>query len=167
MSKKSNKKNKKKNIKLPKKKKFNYKSLAIWLSVFAAAALVLLCSYIVYLNTSPEAADFVNIRWSSEKAYDASSDEVDMYTVYNNKYNNYQGSMELKGDGGFTFWMNVGDPNDGTHSGRYSYDRDKQKINAVFDNGQKAVFKIVRNDDNKIDHIEVPYEGYTVWFYNK
>lgn len=164
MSKKKSKK-KKKNVNTPKAKKKSYKSLIICLCAVAVIAAVIVVSYVYYLNTSLQATDFANTTWKSVSAYDASSDEVDMATVYSNRYDSYQGSMLLNGDGTFTFWMSTGDPEDGTHSGEYTYNREKDKIVAKFDSGDKVKFKIIRNDDNSIDHIEVPYDEYTVWFY--
>lgn len=163
MSKKKTKSKKKNNIQ--KKKKNNLKSLIAVISVIVGIAIVILVSYLVHFYTSLESTDFANTIWRSKSAYDASADEVDIKTVYNNKYDNYQGSLELKSDGVFTFWMSPGDPNDGTHQGTYTYERDKNTISVTFDNGEEAVFKIVRDKDNSINHIEVPYDEYTVWFY--
>lgn len=160
----SKKKNKKKNT-APKKKRKNLKPLIAWLSVLLVIVLIVGISYIVYYNTSLQTTDFANTHWKSVTAYNDSNKKVSIIKVYNNYYDNYQGSMELKGDGTFTFWMNVGDPNDGTHNGSYTYNRDSQILNATFGNGEKTKFKIIRNEDNTIDHIEAPYDGYTVWFY--
>ncbi len=157
-------KSKKKNY-TQKKKKNDFKSLIAVISVVVGIAAVILVSYLVYFYTSLESTDFANTIWRSKSAYNASDDEVDMDIVYNNKYDNYQGSLELKGDGVFTFWMSPGDPNDGTHQGEYTYDKDKNTISAKFDNGEKVTFKIIREKDNSINHIEVPYKGYNVWFY--
>lgn len=160
----SKKKNKRKNTQKTKKKK-NLKPLIGWLSALLAIVVIVAVSYIYYYNTSLQTTDFANTAWKSVTAYNASNKKVSIKKVYNNYYDNYQGSMELKGDGTFTFWMSVGDPSDGTHSGSYTYDRDSQILNATFGNGEEAEFKIIRNEDNTIDHIEAPYDGYTVWFY--
>ena len=158
----SKKKNKKRNTQKTKK---NLKPLIGWLSALLAIVVIVAVSYIYYYNTSLQTTDFANTAWKSVTAYNDSNKKVSIKKVYNNYYDNYQGSMELKGDGTFTFWMNVGDPSDGTHSGSYTYDRDSQILNATFGNGEEAEFKIIRNEDNTIDHIEAPYDGYTVWFY--
>lgn len=155
-------KRKKKPAKKPERK--SRKSLITSLCVVAGAALVIGIVYIIYLNTSLAATDFADVTFNSSSAYDASKDEVDIREVYNNRYSGYQGSLTLNGDGTFSFWMTVGDPEDGTHSGDYTYDRGSNKIKAVFDSGEKATFKIIRNEDNTINHIEAPYNDYTVWF---
>lgn len=160
----SKKKNKKRNTQKTKKKR-NLKPLIGWLSVLLVIVIIVAVSYIYYYNTSLQTTDFANTDWKSVSAYNDSNKKVSIEKVYNNYYDNYQGSLGLKGDGTFTFWMNVGDPNDGTHSGSYTYDRDSQILNATFGNGEEAEFKIIRNEDNTIDHIEAPYDGYTVWFY--
>jgi hypothetical protein len=163
MSKKKSKKKQQSNIKKPKKK--NLKSLIILICVCVAICAVIVVSYFIYMSTSLEGTDFANTIWRSKSAYDASADEVDITTVYNNRYDNYQGSLTLKSSGEFEFWMSPGDPEDGTHKGDYTYDREKEQLSATFDSGEEATFKIIRNSDNTIDHIEVPYEDYTVWFY--
>ena len=148
----------------PKKKKIKVKNIVITACVIAAAAVACAVVYIIYLNTSLSDADFAGKMWRSTSAYDSSGDEADLKTIYNNYYRNYRGSLKLKDDGTFSFWMSVGDPTDGTHSGSYTYDRDKDIVNAVFDSGDKADFKIVRDKNKTIEHIEAPYNGYTIYF---
>ncbi len=158
------KKSKKRKNPYPKKKRKNYKPLIIACAVVVLCAVLIIISYVIYLNTSLEAADFVGRDFRSVSALDASGDEVDMEDIYNVRYDSYQGSLTLKGDGTFELWLTSGSADDGTHRGSYTYDREKQIINAVFDSGEKAKFKLVRNGDNTLKRIEVPYNGYTVYF---
>jgi hypothetical protein len=60
--------------------------------------------------------------------------------------------------------MSPGDEDDGTHTGNYSYDREKQTLSMNFDSGDKATYKIIRKKDGTIERIEVPYNGYKVYF---
>lgn len=157
------KKSKKKKTALPKKRKKNYKSLIITLAVILAAAAAAAVSYCVYYFNSPESAGFVGKTYKCLKAYDASGDEAHLQDVYNVRYDAYQGSMTLNNDGTFSFWMKPGSADDGEHGGKYTYNKDKDIINATFGNNEKVKFKIARNADGSVEHIEVPYQGYTVY----
>ncbi|MBQ5398757.1 MAG: hypothetical protein IIU14_04880 [Ruminococcus sp.] len=160
----SRKKTKKHNLhtKKPKKKSMKPLIAAICAAVVVIGGIV--AAYLIWQNTSLEATDFVGKEWVSVEARDASNDEVDIFEVYNVKYNNYNGRLGLNGDGSFNFWMSPGDESDGTHTGKYSYDREKQRLNMEFDSGDKMTCKIKRKADNTIERIEVPYNGYTVYF---
>lgn len=156
------------NKKSSKKKKTNntkniLKIACIVLGVVAVIAVV----YLIYILTAPKPSGIEDTYWKSVSAYDASDDEVEMAEVYDNYYSSYQGSMYFDADMTFEFWMSPGNPEDGTHTGEYTYDAESDKINAVFDSGEKSVFTIIRNEDNSIERIEVPYGDYTVWFVSK
>lgn len=159
----SKKKTKKKKNTAPKKKKKNIKAVIISAAVVLTVAAAIAVSYIVYINTSLEAADFAGKSFKSVSAYDASGDEADLADVYNVRYDNYQGSMKLNGDGTFELWLFPGAKDDGEHAGKYTYNRDKQELNAKFDGGAKMKMKIIRNGDGSLKRIEVPYNGYTVY----
>ncbi len=159
MSKKKKRKNKKS---LPSKKKKSYKSLIITLAVVLILGAVIAVSCIITYNSSPESAGIVKT-FTCSKAYNASGDEVELGEVYNLRYDNYQGSMTLNNDYTFTFWMTPGAKDDGLHGGSYTYDKDKDIINATFGSGEKVKFKIARNPDGQVNHIEVPYQGYKVY----
>ncbi len=159
----SKKKTGKKKNNAPKKKKKNIKKLLITLAVVAVIAAAVAVSYVIYLNTSLETADFAGKTFNSVSALDASGDEADLHSVYNVRYDNYQGSMKLSGDGTFELWMTPGAKDDGEHAGTYTYDRDKQVLKAKFSGGAKAEFKLIRNDDGSLKRIEIPYNGYTVY----
>lgn len=158
------KKNKKRNVKSPKKKKKNIKSIIVSCVVVLVIAAAVVTAYIIYQNTSLDAADFSNSTFVCSSARDASGDEADMSDVYNLRYDNYQGSLKLSGDGSFEFWMSPGTKDDGVHAGTYTYNREKQVLNAKFDNGEKVNFKLVRGADGGLKRIEAPYNGYTVSF---
>ncbi len=164
MSKKKSKK--KKNITTKKKKK-NIKPLIATMAVIVGIAAVIAVSYVVYMNTSLAGAGFADKSYVSVSAYDASGDEADLHSVYNVRYDDYKGSMKLNSDGTFELWMTPGAKDDGEHSGKYTYDRDKQVLNAKFDGGAKMKMKIIRNDDGSLKRIEIPYNGYTVYMTEK
>lgn len=142
----------------------NYKSLIKAGCVLLAVALVFTAVYVIYAITSPKNSGLKNTYWESVSAYNASGDEVDMQQVYNNYYSSYQGSMRFKDDNTFTFWMSPGNPEDGTHSGVYTYNHEDDTISVEFGSGDKAKFDIVRKKDNTIKRIEVPYGDYIVYF---
>lgn len=149
------------------KKNKNKKSLIKIICVALATILTIACVYVIYILTTPKPSGLENTFWKSVSAYDASNDEVEIEMVYNNYYSSYQGSMIFNEDMTFDFWMGPGNPEDGSHKGTYTYNADNDTVNAVFDNGKKAVFKIVRSDDDSIKRVEAPYNGYTIWFVPK
>ena len=134
------------------------------LIIFIVAIICIVASVFIFNYISKPPADISGTKWKSVSAYDASKDEVDMSVIYENYYSSYQGSLELNEDNTFAFWLQKGNPTDGTHSGKYEYDKSKDIINATFDNGEEKEFKIVRDKNNKIKRIEAPYEKYTVYF---
>ena len=157
------KKSKKKNNAVKTVKKKSKKPMIIALCAVAAAAAAIVA--IALLNRPEEPPKFWDKQYSSTSAYDASGDEVELKKIYNNeRYPNYQGSMSLKSDGTFSFWMGVGDPSDGTHKGTYTYDRASETVSATFDNGETAEFKVIKDSEGNIDHIEAPYGEYKIWF---
>lgn len=156
-------KKKKRNPHTKKPKKKSIKPLIITLCAAAVVIGAIVAAYVLWQNFSLEATDFVNKEWVSVEAFDSDGEKVDIFEVYDVTYNNYNGRLNLKGDGTFDFWMSPGDADDGTHSGSYSYDRDKEQLNMTFDSGEKAKYKIIRKNDS-IERIEVPYNGYTVYF---
>ncbi|MCH5304698.1 MAG: hypothetical protein J1E41_07525 [Ruminococcus sp.] len=160
----SKKKSKKRKNPVQKKKQKDFKPLIIAGVAAIVCVVFIVITYVVYLNTSLEATDFVNKDFKSVSAFDASGDEADMNDIYHVRYDNYQGSLSFKGDGTFELWLTPGSLDDGVHSGSYTYNRDKQVLNATFDSGDKVKFKLVRNSDGTLKRIEVPYDGYTVYF---
>jgi hypothetical protein len=147
-----------------KKKKKSLKPLIVTLCSVAAVIAAVIIAYVVWQNTSLEATDLVNRDWVSVEAFDKNNKKVDIFEVYNVDYFNYNGRLGLNGDGTFNFWMSPGDEDDGTHTGNYSYDREKQTLSMNFDSGDKATYKIIRKKDGTIERIEVPYNGYKVYF---
>ncbi len=160
----SKKKKKKRNPQIKKQKKKSLKPLIAALCITAGVLIVIIASYLIWQNTSLEATDFVNQDWVSVEARDASNDEVNIAEVYNVTYSTYNGKLGLNGDGTFTFWMKPGDESDGTHTGTYTYDRDKEILKMTFDSGDKKDFKIIRGENGTIERIEAPYEEYTIYF---
>ena len=159
------KKKKKPSPKTPKKKSKKPIIIAACIAAAAVAAIVLA---VIFKPAPEQAPEFLDKTYYSAYAYDASGDEAELRDVYNiDRYPNYQGSMSLKSDGTFSFWMTVGDPSDGTHKGTYTYDRSAETVKAVFDNGETAEFKVIKNSDGKIERIEAPYGEYKIWFEEK
>ncbi len=160
----SKKKAKKKKNTAPKKKKRDIKTPLILIAVVAVVGLIIGGIYLHYRLTSLECTDFADKHFESVAAFDATGDEADLKKIYNNRYDDFRGSLDLKGDGTFSFWMDVGYADDGTHKGTYTYDRGSETLKAVFDNGDKADFKLIRNKDGAIDYIEAPYQDYKIRF---
>lgn len=156
MSKKAKKKNNP--VKLSTKKKTNKKvivSLVIALVVCIAVAVVL-----IIVNSQGLHSQIKNTSWVPAGAKTASGDEVELSTVYNVNYSEYQGSLTFK-DNTFEFWLSPGSPDDGTHTGTYTCTDDK--IIAVFDYGIQSDFDVVFTD-NKPTSIIVSYSDYLVEF---
>ncbi len=158
---KSKKHKKKRNTPAPKKKSVKPVITVVVLALAVAAAIII--SYVVYMNNSLYGQDFTERTFTSVKAYDASGDEAPLGEVYNVRYDSYKGTLKLNGDATFELWLNPGTKDDGVHGGTYTYNSEKQLINAKFDSGEKVKFKIVRKKDGAVKRIEVPYAGYTVY----
>lgn len=156
------KKNKRKKS-IQKKKKKSLKPFIISAVAVVLIAAVVVISYIVYANTLLSAQDFTDKTLTGVKAYNASGDEAPLGEVYNVRYDNYRGTLKLNGDSTFELWLTPGSKDDGVHGGKYTYNKEKEVINAKFDNGEKAKFKVVRKKDGAFKRVEVPYQGYTVY----
>ena len=100
--------------------------------------------------------------WVSQSATTASGDEVDIREVYNVKASTFQGRMEFDKEDGFELWLNQGDKDDGTHTGKYELSDDK--LTATFDSGDTVVFSLTKKDGD-IVRIDVPYGDYVVSFF--
>ncbi len=144
------------------KKKKSKKPIIIALAVVLAVTIAV-TAFAVYNNVSRNSVGIYGKTFNSMSAYDASGDEVKLQDVYNVRYDSYQGTVTFNDDDTFTFWMSPGSADDGTHKGSFTYDKDKDIINAVFDNSEKVKFTIKRNSDGSVKRIEVPYQGYTVY----
>jgi hypothetical protein len=156
-------KKKKRKSPIPKKKKKSLKPVIITVAAVVLIAAAVLVSYLVYVNTSLSALDFTEKTLTSVKAYDASGDEAPLNNVYKVRYDDYKGTLKLNGDGTFDLWLQPGSKDDGIHGGKYTYNKEKDIINAKFDNGEKVKFKVIRKKDGSFKRIEVPYQGYTVY----
>lgn len=140
------------------------KDIAFIVTVLVVVFIILISIFVgVFINS--KANIIKNTEWKSVVAFDKKGKEVDLRDVYVNadRYDNYTGSIIFDEDNTFEFWMSIGDPGDGTHTGTYEYDWTKETISVVFDNGDKAVFNVHKKDNN-IDYIEVPYGDYTINF---
>lgn len=159
MSKKKNNTKQKAAIKPQKKSK---KPLFVALSAIAVLVIAAVIAVCIFINSSAK-DKLADTSWIPSSAKSASGDEVEMIDVYETNYTAYQGSLSFNDDGTFNFWLTPGDPNDGTHSGKYTLSDDKSKINAEFDNGVTTEFSIIR-DNGDISYISVDYNGYKVQF---
>lgn len=143
------------------------KNKSVRSSIFAAAVVcgiiaAIVVGVIVYNNvTNITYEEFVGKTMHSKAAYDSSGKEVDLKEVYNNRYDNYQGSLEFNEDETFSMWMTVGSEDDAT--GTYTYSGG-DVIKGKFKNGSEIEFKIIRDKDDNFTRIEAPYEGYTIYF---
>ncbi len=155
---------KKSNKKSTNKKSSNGKKIAILLSIIAIAVVAVVVSVILFGNNG---YDITSKTWYSQRATTASADEVDLQEIYNNNYSTYQGSLTFRNDNTFELWLTAGNPDDGTHKGKYSIK--ENKINVTFDNGEERVYTIHTDNKGNITEIEVPYfnsygDEYVVYF---
>ncbi len=158
---------------MSKKKNHNYKSkkqvqpknkkkAPVIIAISAALALTAIIILIVVFTSNPVQNELKNTSWTASSANNASGDEVEMSEVYESKYTSYQGSMSFSDDGTFTFWLSPGNPDDGTHSGKYTLE-DENTISAQFDSGEASKFRLNR-EAGKLTSITVDYNGYEVVF---
>ena len=148
---------------VPKKKPFPVKVLVagIIAAVLVAALIVFL---VIQTNHDYARHELRNSYWVSQSAKNASGDEVDIREVYNVKASTFQGRLEFDKENGFELWLNQGDKDDGTHTGKYELSDDK--LTATFDSGDVVDFPVTKNDGD-IVRIDVPYGDYVVSFFPK
>ncbi len=155
---KSKKSKKNSNIKKQPQKK---SKKALIITICALLAIVAAAAVCFIIFSTPK-SELLNTAWVASSATDASGDEADMLDVYETNYTSYQGSLTFDDDGTFDFWLTPGDPEDGTHSGKYTVN-DNSTVDVTFDSGEKGSFDINRKD-GKINSISVDYKGYKVYF---
>ncbi len=144
-------------------KKSKTKKSKIILGVVLVLVVITAAAAVIINSVLPNAKkDLCNYHWISASAENTSGDEVDMADIYNTKYSAYQGTLDFKDDGTFTFWLTPGDSTDGTHSGKYKLD-DNGSITADFDDGTKTSFETLSEQGN-ITAIFVNYDEYKVKF---
>lgn len=152
-----------KNSKKQAKKPFPVKPL-----IGACIAGILIAALVVFLvfktNEENKKHELRSTYWSSISAKNASGDEVDIREVYNVKASTFQGRLEFDKEDGFELWLNQGDKDDGTHTGKYELSDDK--LTATFDSGVTVDFPLTKKD-GEIVRIDVPYEDYVVSFFPK
>lgn len=165
--KKKNKNNKKVNVKPPKSNKIKVVIGCVCSVLVLAACVTFLCLYNYFVNG--EAKDVRGTQWTPIIAYDADGNNVDLAEVYENaSYYDYTGSMKFNEDGTFDFWMGVGSPTDGSHTGTYEYDWKEEIIYATFDNGEQQEFLVNRDEEiGDISSIQVNFNDYIVHFVYK
>lgn len=161
MSKQKKKKNKK-HHEIVKKKKSNKKTIIVLICVVCAIALAVAGGIIIDRMTNIKYVDFIGKTLHSTAAYDSEGKEVDLYEIYNVRYDNYRGSLQFDEDETFSMWMTPGPDYDST--GSFTFSVGDSVIEAQFNNGEKIEFKIVRDKDGNFSRIEAPYQGYTIYF---
>ncbi len=147
-----------------KRKKNRIKAVIITAVVLVVAAAAVAVGVILSYNPN---APLYEKQWTSQKAYDASGDEADLYDVYNVLYSQYTGTLNFDKNGEFELWLTAGDPDDGTHKGTYKYE--DGVIKAQFTGGDAVDFAVNYDENGEIESISVPYTNdlgsYTVYFY--
>ncbi|MCH5300835.1 MAG: hypothetical protein J1E56_05890 [Ruminococcus sp.] len=163
MSKRKKKRKKSVDVKNTKRKK-SYKKQIIGLVIGFLLVTAIVVVAIVF-SRNPN-ADLIDKTWVSYKAYNSSNKEVELSAVYNNRYTNYQGRLLFNNDGTFEIWLTVGDANDGTHKGTYTYNG--EVINVQYSSGEEAEFQVSKDESGKILYIVAPYtndyDTYSVYF---
>ncbi len=145
-----------------KKKNKKKKTAAIVSSVIAACVFAVIAIVAVNVLSRSDTAELTSSAWAPEGAKNASGDEVKMSEVYNTNYSSYQGSMSFSDDNTFSLWLSPGDPEDGTHSGKYTLS-DSNKINLSFDDGTDTTATL-KKKNGKISAIILNYNDYKVTF---
>lgn len=163
MSKSKKKRKKSVDVKNTKRKK-SYKKQIIGLVIgFLLVAAIIVVAIVFSRNPN---ADLIDKTWESYKAYISSNEEVELSAVYNNRYTNYQGRLLFNNDGTFEIWLTVGDANDGTHKGIYTYN--DEVINVQYSSGVEEKFQVSKDESGKILYIVAPYtndyDTYSVYF---
>lgn len=147
------------------KSKKSYKKQIIIGSVSGVLIVAAIIILAVFFLKNPN-ADLIDKTWESYKAYNSSNEEVELSEVYNNYYTNYQGRLMFYNDGTFEIWLTVGDINDGTHRGTYTYS--DGVINVTYSSGVEAEFHVTKDNDGNISNIIAPYtndyDTYSVYF---
>lgn len=159
------KKSKKRKRPIEKKKKSHKKTIIALVCTAVAAALLITGGIVLDRMTNPKYYEFVGYTMQSKSGYDKSGKKIDLRNVYQNaeRYDNYHGTLLFNEDKTFHMSMGPG-PDDGTNEGTYDYNIGENIIKAKYKSGKKINFKIVRNKDGTIKHIEAPYEKYIIYF---
>lgn len=159
---KSKKKRKKPVNNVKRKKSYKKQIIGSVAGVLIVAAIVVVA---VIFGRNPN-SELIDKTWTSYEAYNSDKEQVELSEVYNNYYTTYQGRLMFNNDGTFEIWLNVGDADDGTHKGTYTYNG--ETINVQYGSGEEAEFKISRDDNGAISYIDVPYSNgydtYNVYF---
>ncbi len=140
------------------KKRASKKPLIITIVVIALIAAAVTAAVIFSVN-APES--LAKTSWISVSATNSADEAVDLKTIYNNYYSNYQGTLEFSDDGKFELWLTTGEPADGSHSGTYEVDGDTVRVK--YEGGDSSEFRLER-DGTKIKSILVNYGEYKVNF---
>lgn len=145
-----------------KRKNKKKKTAAIVSSVVAACIFAVVAIIAVNVLSGAKTAELTSSAWIPESAKNASNDEVEMSEVYNTNYSSYQGSMSFSEDNTFSLWLSPGDPDDGTHRGKYTLS-DSGKISLSFDDGTNTS-ATVKEKNGKISAIILNYNDYKITF---
>lgn len=156
------KKKKRTNVNKPAVKKSAKKNIIIAVAVLAVIAVLVSVIVVINVSEASRKSQLYSYSWIPSSAKNASGDEAEMSEVYNVNYESYKGSLNFREDGTFSLWMKPGDADDGTHTGIYNIDSDKQ-ITLSFDNGSEVKLEVTKNN-NSIESFVLPYGDYTVTF---
>ena len=144
-----------------KKKNKKKKTTAVVFSAIAACVFIIVAIVAVNVFSSSKAAELTSSVWVPQGAKNASG-EVEMSEVYNTNYSAYQGSMSFSDDGTFKLWLSPGDPDDGTHNGKYTLS-DSDKITLSFDDGTNTT-ATVKQKNGSISAVVLKYNDYEITF---
>lgn len=145
-----------------KKKNKKKKTTAVVFSAIAACVFIIVAIVAVNVISSSKTAELTSSVWVPQGAKNASGDEVEMREVYNTNYSAYQGSMSFSDDGTFKLWLSPGDPDDGTHNGKYTLS-DSDKITLSFDDGTNTT-ATVKQKNGSISAVVLKYNDYEITF---
>lgn len=148
--------------KKPAKKNTSNRNIVIAVSVGAVIAVLIALVVVINVSEASRKAQLYSYSWSPLSAKNASGDEADMADVYGVNYESYKGSLNFRDDGSFSLWMKPGDASDGTHTGTYTIDSDKE-ITLSFDDGSTTKLEVTKYN-NGIESFVLPYGEYTVTF---
>ncbi len=163
MSKKNRKTNHKRSSH-PKKKSHKKQIFAVIISLAIIAVCVISAILIKSCYDSSDFAQLSNSSWIPVSAKNSSDDEVELAEIYNNNYTSYQGSLSFLNDSAFSLWLTPGEPDDGTHSGIYTF-ADEDTVNLKFDEGTETQLKIFKSE-NTVTTLALDYGEYTIYFEN-
>lgn len=138
------------------------KKTAIISSVIAACIFAVIAVAAVSIMSKTDVTELTSVTWTPNSATNSSGDEVEMSEVYNTNYLSFKGSLSFDENGKFSLWLSPGNPDDGTHNGKYTIS-ESDKVTLTFNDGTKTNLSVSRKN-GKINYLKLKYNNYDIMF---